>query len=119
MPTLIACLTTGKGSWTEVSQLIKIQPWDKIFLITTRFGEEKFSLKQDNLNLVVVDSFQGIEHIAEKIRQQLKDKIRDWEVALNLSSGSGKEHMALLKAVMDLGLSFRLVALVDNRLRVF
>ena len=44
------------------------------------------------------------------ISKQLKNKIKDMEIALNLVSGSGKEHMAVLSAIMKLGLGFRLIA---------
>jgi len=118
MPTLIACLSTGKGTWTEVTQLIKTQPWDKIFLITNKFGEENFSLKQENLQLITINTFQETDEIAEQIKQKLKDQIKDFEIALNFISGSGKEHMALLKAVMELGLNFRLTTIKNNQLEI-
>lgn len=118
MPTLIACLSSGKGTWTEVRQIIKAQPWDRIFLITNQFGQENFSLRQENLKLVLVDMFKEAEEMAEQIKSQLQGQIKDFEVGLNLASGTGKEHMALLKAVMELGLNFRLVTVKNNQLEI-
>ena len=108
MPTLIACLSTGKGTWSEVSKIISAEKWDKIFLITNEFGKEKF---EANAEFVVIDSFQDTSIIVGQIKKQLKGKITDFEVALNFVSGSGKEHMAILEGVLELGLNFRLITL--------
>lgn len=116
MPTLIACLSTGKGTWSEVARLIACHPWDKIFLITNEFAQKNTSLKQKNLCLIPIDTFKETDEIAQQIKAQLEGKIKDFEIALNFLSGSGKEHMALLKAVMDLGLNFRLTAIKNNQL---
>lgn len=117
MPTLIACLSTGKGTWTEVTQIIKARSWDKIFLITNEFGRENFKADQ-NTKLILIDSFKEIAELSEQIKSQLKDQIKDFEIALNLVSGAGKEHMALLKAVMELGLNFRLTTIKNNQLEI-
>ena len=45
---------------------------------------------------------------------QLNGKIKDLEVAVNIVSGTGKEHMALLAAILKLGVGVRLVALENN-----
>ncbi|MBI4983542.1 hypothetical protein HZC32_02760 [Candidatus Woesearchaeota archaeon] len=110
MPTLIALLSTGKGTWAEVSRIIQAHNWNRVFLITNKFGEENFRNKRDNTFLVVVDADNSdLLSLTEQIKQQLKPKISDFEVALNLASGSGKEHMALLEAVLELGFNFRVV----------
>ena len=108
MPTLIACLSTGKGTWSEVSKIISAEKWDKIFLMTNEFGKEKFAA---NAEFVLIDGFQDTSIIVDQIKKQLKGKITDFEVALNFVSGSGKEHMAMLEAVLELGLNFRLITL--------
>lgn len=119
MPTLIACLSTGKGTWSEVTRIAQSQGWNKIFLITNQFGKDNFTPGK-NTELVLVDSFPDTPTtiITEQVKKQLKDKIADFEVALNLASGSGKEHMAVLEAVMQMGLNFRLVAVNRNNVEV-
>lgn len=114
MPTLIACLSTGKGTWLEVTKVIQSQPWDKVYLLTNQFGQDNFKANQ-NTELIIINSFKETTELVEEIKQQLKDKIKDFEIALNLVSGSGKEHMALLEAVLELGLNFRIVTLNYNR----
>lgn len=115
MPTLIALLSTGKGTWTEVIKLIQSQEWDKVFLITNKFGQDNFN-KRENTELIVVDGFKETSDLANQIKSQLK--VKDFDVAVNLASGTGKEHMALLKAVMELGLNFRLITLKDNQMEM-
>ncbi|MBI2581945.1 hypothetical protein HYV87_02330, partial [Candidatus Woesearchaeota archaeon] len=101
MPTLIACLSTGKGTWAEVSKIAQSQEWNKVFLITNQFGKDNYTPGK-NTELVLVDSFPDTPTtiITEQVKKQLKDKIADFEVALNFVSGTGKEHMALLEAVL-------------------
>ena len=118
MPTLIACLSSGKGTWSEVNRIMTSQPWDKIFLITNQFGSDNFTSRQPNTELIVIDTFLDPVPLTEHIKQQLKDKISDFEIALNFVSGTGKEHMAVLEAVLELGLNFRLVTLHQNQLEV-
>lgn len=115
MPTLIANLSTGKGTWIEVTNIIKSKKWDKVFLITNKFGKEKFKL-QDNICFVIIDSNQSIQDIKESIKKQIK--INDFEIAINLASGNGKEHMALLEAIMELGLNFRIVTIEKEKLLI-
>lgn len=113
MPTLIACLSTGKGTWGHVSRLISETTWDKVFLITNDFGKENFSAS-NNTELIIINQKQGIKELAKEIESKLKDKVKDPEIALNLVSGTGKEHTAILSAVLKLGLGIRLVALTQQ-----
>ena len=117
MPTLIACLSTGKGTWAEVSRLINVKSWDKVFLITNQFGREKFT-PLTNTQLIVINTDQDLSSLVKTIKENLKDKITDFEIALNFVSGAGKEHMALLEAVLELGFNFRLVTMKNNQLEV-
>ena len=113
MTELIACLSTGKGTWGHVARLIEEGKWDKVLLITNDFGAEKFN-KPENAEFIVVQSRQGMEELVEEIKKQLEGKISGTEVAVNLVSGSGKEHMAILSAIMKLGKGFRLFALTKD-----
>ena len=118
MSTLIASLSTGKGTWVEVGRLISAQNWDKVFLITNKFGQDNFN-PSANTELIVLDSDNNdLTSLIKTIKDNLKGKISDFEVALNFVSGSGKEHMALFEAVLELGLNFRLVTFRNNQLEV-
>lgn len=110
MSTLIACLSTGKGTWGHVSRLIEDGKFDKVFLITNEFGKENFS-KNEKTELIIVDPNQGLKELQQDITSKLKDKITDTEIFLNTISGTGKEHMALLSSLLKLGLAINLTAL--------
>lgn len=106
MKTIIALLSTGKGTWTEVLNILKSEEWDKIFIVTNDFGKEKFSFP--NTEFIICDFNNSIKEIRNSITEKLKG-IPETEVAINISSGTGKEHTALISAVLKAGLGPRLV----------
>ncbi|MFH1399432.1 MAG: hypothetical protein ABIG95_04960 [Candidatus Woesearchaeota archaeon] len=108
MTELIACLSTGKGTWMPVVKLINCQEWDKVFLVATDFAREKFKGSKP-VEFVVIDPNRDLKQLVPDIKSQLDGKIRGTEIALNLNSGTGKEHMAVLSAVLKLGVGIRLV----------
>ena len=57
---------------------------------------------------------QGLKELRNAIGQGLKDKISDTEVAVNVISGTGKEHMAIISAILKMGLGIRLIALTKD-----
>lgn len=108
MTNLVACLSTGKGTWKTVSSLTKSGQFEHVFLITNAFGKEHFT-PEEHTQLIVVDSAKPSQELVAEIKKALENKIQDTEVALNLTSGSGKEHLAVLAALLQLGLGIRLV----------
>ena len=115
MTSLIACLTTGKGTWGAVSELMNSTDWNKVFLVTNKFGSEKFT-SQKEFEFILVDVDAPLKEIRNSIVSQLKGKIIDTEVAVNIASGTGKEHMAVISAVLNLGLGLRLVHSVEGKM---
>ena len=116
MTDLIACLSSGEKSWAHVSRLIKEQEWKKIFLITNDFGRQNFKTEK-NAEFIVVDFQKPVFELIEDIKSGLKGKLTDLEVALNIVSGSGKEHMAILSALLKLGVGVRLMAVTKDGIR--
>ncbi|MFH1592055.1 MAG: hypothetical protein ABIB47_01675 [Candidatus Woesearchaeota archaeon] len=113
MPTLIANLSTGKGTWGHVGRLIEDSEWEKIILITNEYGKENFN-KNDKTELIAVKVDAGLKELRDEIYGVLKEKVKDTEVGVNFISGSGKEHMALIAALLKLGVGIRLVALTKE-----
>ena len=114
MTDLIACLTTGKGTWIEVLKVINSEEWEHIFLITNNFGKEKF--KHDKAELIVIND-STITNMSKQIYENLKSKIKFNDVAVNLISGTGKEHMALITAVLKLGVGVRFVTEENGKVK--
>ncbi|MBS3146834.1 hypothetical protein J4471_04015 [Candidatus Woesearchaeota archaeon] len=110
---LVACLSTGKGTWGHVNRLITDGSWEKIILITNDYGKENFS-KDDKTELISVNMNQGLIELRDDIFNNLKGKFKDTEVAVNFISGAGREHMALISALLKLGIGIRLMALTKN-----
>ncbi|HLC74458.1 MAG TPA: hypothetical protein VJH88_01225 [Candidatus Nanoarchaeia archaeon] len=111
MTELITLLSTGKGTWAEVARLIKAQPWERTFIITSDFGK---NFTAENAECIVVDTNKDMPELRDEIQQKLNGKIKGLEIGLHITSGSGKEHMALLAALLKLGIGFRLVTVTEN-----
>ena len=116
MTELIACVSSGKGTWGHVARLMQDQEWDKIILITNEFGKENFKAEKP-AEIIIINENKFLPDLIEDIKTQLKDKIIGTEVAVNFISGSGKEHMALLSALLKLGVGIRLTALTKEGIK--
>jgi len=108
MTTLIACVSTGKGTWTKVLQLIAAHDWENIILITNSFGKEKFQINKD-AEYIILNENMSIKDMINTISDNIKSRTCGFEVALNIESGTGKEHMAIISAILKQGLAMRLV----------
>ena len=115
MTDLVCCLSTGKGTWVEVAKLINNHDWRNIFLITNDFGKEKFSSEKP-VKFLLVDVNRGMETMKKTIAEGLDGKLSG-DVAINVVSGSGKEHMALLAALMSLGVGIRFIVAEDSNIK--
>ena len=112
MAVLIASLGPGKGTWTELRNIMAQESWEKTYLVTNAFGKQNFAADAE---FIIVDDQLPADALVFEITNQLKGKIRDTDAALNLSSGNGNVHMAILAALLKLGLGIRLVGLVNGR----
>ena len=109
---LVALLSSGKGTWALVSGLMKYGEWDNVLIIgddfSTKFTHEKpFEFVKVDLNQKLVD-------LRDEFSKKLKDKINGTEVALSIASGDGKEHMALVSALLGLPVGVRFAALTKE-----
>ena len=113
MTDLIAFVSSGEGTWGHVQRLITEGEFERVFLLTDHFGKEKFIVDHP-VEFLLIDSSEPTSILAEHIRKALEGKIKDMDVAVNFISGNGKEHMALLSALLKLGLGIRLVVLTKD-----
>jgi len=117
MTELIATLGEGKGSWKHVQEIISKQEWEGIFLVTNPFGAEKFFMEGKKITFIVIDDRKDIFDLERDIFIQLKEHVKGMEVAVNFYSGTGKEHMALLPALLKLGVGMRFIALKNEQIQ--
>jgi len=106
---LIALLSSGKGTWAQVSGLMKYGDWDKVILLGDDFAK-KFT-SQKPFEFIRIDLTKKLRELKEEFQQKLKGKIDGTEVALSIASGDGKEHMALISALINLPVGIRFAAL--------
>jgi len=116
MTYLVANISSGKGTLAHVNKVIEDIGWEKIFLITTKEARLGFSPNKD-VEYIMIDENKHTPELTQDIYSKLKGKILDTEVALNMISGNGKEHMATLSALLKLGLGIRLIALTTEGVR--
>lgn len=109
---LIALLSTGDGTWGQVSGLMTYGEWDKVILLGNDFAK-KFT-HQKPFEFVNVDLGRKIRDLKEEFMKKLDGKINGTEVALSISSGDGKEHMALISALINLPVGIRFAALTKE-----
>ncbi len=109
---LVALLSSGKGTWAQVAGLIKQGEWDKIVLIGDEFAK-KFEAGKE-AEFIQVNFKQRISDLRKELLEKLKGKFYGAEVALTIASGTGKEHMALISALLQLPVGVRFVALTKE-----
>lgn len=108
---LVALLSSGKGTWGQVSGLVKQGEWDNIILIGNDFAK-KFSVEKEHEFIEIKES--SLVEIKKEILEKIKNKIKGTEVALSIASGSGKEHMALISALLSIPVGVRFTALTKE-----
>ena len=109
---LIALLSSGKGTWAQVAGVIKHGEWDKIILLGDDFAKQ-FSCEKE-FEFIKVDLSKRIKDLRDEFLNKLKGKIDGTEVALSIASGDGKEHMALISALINLPVGIRFAALTKE-----
>ncbi|MDP3027407.1 MAG: hypothetical protein Q8N63_06875 [Nanoarchaeota archaeon] len=108
---LVALISSGKGTWGQVAGVINRGEWDNIILIGNDFAK-KFTSEKD-FEFIEIGSG-GIIDIKNEILEKLKGKIQGTEVALTIASGEGREHMALISALLNLPVGIRFTALTKD-----
>ncbi|MGV8140998.1 MAG: hypothetical protein ACP5NW_01000 [Candidatus Woesearchaeota archaeon] len=123
MAHLIACLGSGKGTWNELNKIIASGLFDKIYLVTNEFGEQNYvrpNVKEGVvITIIRLDFDKASEDLVPELYLILKkyfmqDKVQDLDMAVNITSGTGKEHSIVISTMMKLGYGIRLVDLDKN-----
>ena len=109
---LVCLLSTGKGTWAQVAGLMTHGEWDKIVVVGSDFTKDFKHEKE--FEFIKVDLSKKIKDLKEELSEKLKSKFNGTEVALTIASGSGKEHMALISALLHLPVGIRFAALTKE-----
>jgi hypothetical protein len=114
---LIALLSEGKGTWGQVAGLIKRGEWEKIILVGDNYAKDFVSEKKTDF--ISIDLNLPLSELKEEFAKKFKDRISGMEVALSIASGTGKEHMALISALLNLPVGVKFTALTKDGIVFF
>lgn len=103
---LISVIGKDKENWGQVVGLIKRGKWDKVIIAKDRDSDD-FPYGDETIE---VDTQMPLSELKVWLMEELKKKISgDFEVALSIASGSGKEHMAIISSLLNLPVGIKLV----------
>ena len=109
---LVAFIGDDKQTWGQITGLIKRGEWEKIVLIKTK--EAKEFPDKNNTESIYIDTTQSLTDLKKEITSKVKGKLSGLEVSLSIASGNGKEHMALISALLTLPVGIRFTVFTKN-----
>jgi len=113
---LVAFLGDDKSTWGQVTGLINNEDWEKIILIKSKSATTYLSPKKTDS--IIIDSSKPLTELVDDLLKELKGKFSGFEAHLSIASGNGKEHMALISALMKVPVGIRLVVFTKNGVEI-
>jgi len=104
---LVAFLGDDKETWGQITGLLNHGQWEKIFLVKTKTARAYQTSKK--AESIIIDSSKPLSDIKRDLMNKLKGKFSGFDVNVSIASGNGKEHMALISALLSLPVGIRLV----------
>lgn len=111
MAELVALLSKGEGTWAQVAGIIKQEEWENILLLGDDFAK---NFQIDKPHTFIELKSRRLVDLKEEMAEKLRGKIHGTEVSLSIASGDGKEHMALISALLSLPVGVRFTALTKD-----
>jgi len=108
----LVALLSEEETWPQVSGLIKHGDWERILLLGGA-SAKKFSAER-KFEFIEVSLEKRLKDLRDEILKKLNGKIDGTEVALSIASGNGKEHMALISALINFPVGIRFAALTKE-----
>ncbi len=106
---LVAYIGKDKENWGQVTALINRLDCEKVFLLKDK-ASENFPANE-KCYLIEIDPTAPLLTLKDEIHQKLSRELAsDFEVALSIASGTGKEHMAIISALLSIPVGVRFVA---------
>ena len=105
---LVAFIGKDAENWGQVTALMKRMEYDKAIIIKDKTSG--VFPTNPKTQIVNVDVEKPLIELKEDILKVMRDKLSgDFEVALSIASGNGKEHMAVISALLSVPVGIRLV----------
>jgi hypothetical protein len=106
---LVAFLGTDKENLGQLTALINRGDWEQAFLV--RDKETSLLTTSKDYKTIDIDTSKDLFTLKTQIQEKLKKYLsNDFEVALSIASGSGKEHMALISSLLSIPVGITFVA---------
>lgn len=120
MVSLVTLISSGKGTWGQVNTLLRQGQWDHAYVICNDFAYSQFQLNDSStttkLRFEEKEWKKSYQKLVSFFRNQLKGEM---EVAVNISSGGGMEHMAVISALLKAGVGVYFVYADDGGVKEF
>ncbi len=105
---LVAFVGEDRENWGQVKALINRFEGEKILIVQNR--KAKDFPANGKCRVIEVDSEALLNELKENIKTKIKPELTgDFEVSLSIASGNGKEHMALISALLSIPVGIRLI----------
>jgi D-ribose pyranose/furanose isomerase RbsD len=106
---LVAYINQDASTYGQLSALINRMGAEQILIVKDKSTPMPFS--SPICKAIDVDSSKDLLSFKDEIQNALKPHLKeDFEVALSIASGNGKEHMALISALLNLPVGIKLTA---------
>ena len=109
---LVAFIGGDKENWGQIAGLIKRGEWENVLIVKSKQVDD--FPKPNNGEIITLNTDVPLLDLKKEMMETLKPKLKDFEVALSLASGSGKDHMALISALLTIPVGIRLVVFTKN-----
>lgn len=108
----VAFLGSDKENWGQIGAIMR--RLDAVPILIKSKKTEDFEAI-GNARIVSVDTDKPLIELKEEIIDKVKPLLlSELEVAISLASGNGKEHMALISALLSIPVGIRLVVFTKN-----
>ncbi|MBM3230149.1 hypothetical protein FJZ22_00635 [Candidatus Pacearchaeota archaeon] len=104
----VACVGTDEQNWGQITALLNRLEYEKAVLVVDAMASGYPT--NDTCTIIKIDMSQPLLPLQREIQDKLKKTVGgEFEVALSLASGTGKEHMAVLSALLNIPVGVKLV----------
>ncbi len=104
----VAFVGTDKENWGQIKGIMNRLENEKVILVKNK--EVSDFPKDGKSEIISVDTSKPLVELKEEIMSKLRQKLsREFEVSLSIASGTGKEHMALISALLSIPVGIKFV----------
>lgn len=104
----VAFLGKDKETWGQVTALLNRLEYEHAIIIKDKNADD-FPINE-KCKVLEINSDKPIIELREQIQTKIKSMLSgDFEVTLSIASGNGKEHMAVVSALLNLPVGIKLV----------